>query len=140
MHSIYKVPHYQVIMLPLLINFIPHLIHSSLTYKISKLPLPLLNLALAETWPKGIEGSFLFLMQLFILFNNCSHYNNISQRLYQANQNFFSSHLTPKWLATLVPLAIDFSLVFLHDFMFKVSYNTSINSISTISTNPPNFI
>jgi hypothetical protein len=43
-------------------------------------------------------------------------------------------------LATLVPLAIDFSLVFLHDFMFKVSYNTSINSISTISTNPPNFI
>jgi len=112
MHSIYKVPYYQVTILSLLVNLLPLLIHLSLTYEISKLLLSLLNFALVETWPKRTKGFLLFLMQLFISFNHCSHYNNISQRLYEANQNFFSSHSSPKWLATLVLLAIDFSLVF----------------------------
>ena len=85
MHSIYKVPYYQVIILPLLVKFLPLLIHLSLTYEISRLLLPLLNLALAETWPKETKGFLLFLMQLSISFNHWSHYNNISQRLCEAN-------------------------------------------------------
>jgi len=113
MYSIYKVPYYQVIMLLLLVNFLPHIIHSSLTYEILKLLLPLLNLALTKTWHQGTKHSLLLLMRLFILFSHCLHYNNTSQRLYKENQILFSSHSTPKWSATLVPLAIDFSLVFL---------------------------
>jgi predicted peptidase len=40
-------------------KFLSLLIHLSLTYEISKLPLPLVNLALAETLPKGTKGNYL---------------------------------------------------------------------------------
>jgi len=40
MHLTHEVFYYQVIMLPLLVNFLPPSIHSSLTYDIPKLLLP----------------------------------------------------------------------------------------------------
>jgi len=56
-------------------------------------------------------------------------------RLLSRKSKFIFLPFTLKWLATLVALAIDFSLVFLHNFMFKVIHNTLINLISIISFN-----
>jgi hypothetical protein len=45
----------------------------------------------------------------------------------------------PQWPATLFLLVIGVSLVFLHGYMFKATYTTLINLISTISAIPLNF-
>jgi len=85
MYSIYEVPYYQVIMLPLLVNFLPHLIHSSLTYEILKLVLPLLNLALTETWPQEPSVPFSFscnyLYYLVIINIITSHHKDFIKKI-----------------------------------------------------------
>jgi len=44
----------------------------------------------------------------------------------------------PQWLATNDSLTIEFSLIFLYNFMFKAIYNTLINLISYNSIFSPN--
>ena len=122
-------------------NFLPHLIYASITYDIPKLFLSLFNLVLAKTWPKGTKGPFFLSMQLFVSFTHCSHHNNISQRLFiKQNSQFLFLPFNPHMVGHSCPLVIDlFSMVFLHDFIFNTTYNTSINLIPTNFAIPPNF-
>jgi len=50
MYLIHEVFYYQVIMLPLLVNFLPSLIHSSLTYDIPKLLLSRFPFVVTHFW------------------------------------------------------------------------------------------
>jgi hypothetical protein len=122
------------------VNFLPHLIYTSLTYDIPKLFLPLFNLVLVETCPKGTKGPLFFSMQLFVSFTHCSYHNNISQGFIKQNSEFIFLPFNPYMACHSCPLIIDFfSLVFLYDFIFKATYNTSINLILTNFTILLNF-
>jgi hypothetical protein len=93
----------------LLVNFLPHLIHTSLTYNMLKLFVPPLNLFLIELGLRGLRVPLFLSMQWFVSFTNCSHHNAY-HKVYQVQiQNFFSSHSTLTWPTTHVP----WSLVFL---------------------------
>jgi hypothetical protein len=117
---------------PSLVNFLPHLIYAWLTYDTPKLFLPLFNLILVETCHKGTKGPLFLSMQLFVSFTHCSYHNNISQRFIKQNSEFIFLLFNPYMVSH--SLIIDFfSLVFLHDFIFKATYNTSTNLILTNS-------
>jgi hypothetical protein len=134
-----KFPTIKLSCFPSLVNFLTHLIHASLTYDIPKIFLPLLNLVLAETWPKGTKVPLFFPCNcwspLLIVHIITTSHKDLSSK----NSEFLFLPFNPHMVGHSCPLLIDFSLVFLHNFMFKETYNTSINLISTNSAIPLNF-
>lgn len=135
-----KFPTTKLSCFPSLVNFLPHLIYASLTYDIPKLFLPLFNLVLVKTCLEGPRVTFSFpcncLFYLLTVHIITTYHKGLSRKI----QNLFSSHSTLTWPSTHVPWSlIFFSLVFLHDFIFMSTYNTSINLILTNSAILPNF-
>jgi hypothetical protein len=134
-----KFPTIKLSSFPSLVNFLPHLIHASLTCDIPKFSLPLLNLVLAETWPKGTKGPLFFPCNcwspLLIVHIITTSHKDLSSK----NSEFLFLLFNPRMVSHSCPLVINFSLVFLHNFIFKETYNTSINLIPTNSTIPLNF-
>jgi len=60
--------------------------------------------------------------------------------LIKQNSEYVFFPFNPPWPASLVLLATGFALIFLHDFIFKVTYTTLIDLTSIIFAFPLNFI